>query len=66
MKNSQFEDYSLSGSLNAEPLDNNLIKLNYQLFKANNVGIPGGSAVFPSIADIRYPDERRELISAGL
>lgn len=65
MKNSQFEDYSLSGSLNAEPLDNNLIKLNYQLFKANNVGIPGGSAVFPSIADIRYPDERRELISAG-
>jgi len=65
MKNSQFEDYSFSGALNVAPLENNLIKIDYQLFKANNVGIPGGSAVFPSIADIRYPDERRELISAG-
>ena len=65
MKNSQFEDYSISGALNIAPLDNNLIKIDYQLFKANDVGIPGGSAVFPSNADIRYPDERRELISAG-
>ena len=65
MKNSQFQDYSISGALNIAPLNNNLLKIDYQLFKANNVGIPGGSAVFPSIADIRYPDEKRELISAG-
>jgi hemoglobin/transferrin/lactoferrin receptor protein len=65
MKNSQFEDYSISGALNIAPLNNNLLKIDYQLFKANNVGIPGGSAVFPSNADIRYPDEKRELISAG-
>lgn len=65
MKNSQFEDYSISGALKISPIDNNLIKIDYQLFKANNVGIPGGSAVFPSTADIRYPDERRESISAG-
>jgi hemoglobin/transferrin/lactoferrin receptor protein len=65
MKNSQFEDYSISGALDLIPFDKNLLKFGYQLFKANNVGIPGGSAVFPSIADIRYPDEKREMISAG-
>jgi hemoglobin/transferrin/lactoferrin receptor protein len=64
LHNSQFEDYSLSGNLNVAPLINHTLKLNYQLFKANDVGIPG-STVFPSIADVRYPDERRELLSAG-
>ncbi|HVO73842.1 MAG TPA: TonB-dependent receptor [Ignavibacteriaceae bacterium] len=64
IKNSQFEDYSLSGNLNLAPLEDHLIKFNYQLFKANDVGIPG-SSVFPNIADVRYPDEKRELFSAG-
>ncbi len=62
--NSQFEDYSLTGNLNIAPFSNHTAKLNYQLFKANNVGIPG-STVFPSTAVVRYPDERRELLSAG-
>ena len=64
LKNSQFEDYSFSGALNVMPFDNNSIKLDYQLFKANNVGIPGAS-VFPASADVRYPDEKREMFSAG-
>jgi hemoglobin/transferrin/lactoferrin receptor protein len=64
LKNSQFEDYSFSGALNIMPMENNMLKLDYQLFKANNVGIPGAS-VFPASADVRYPDERRELFSAG-
>lgn len=64
IKNSQFEDYSIAGSLNIIPVNNHLIKLNYQLLKAENVGIPG-SAVFPSNADVRYPHEKRELISTG-
>ena len=64
LKNSQFEDYSFSGALNVLPADNHLFKINYQLFKANNVGIPGAS-VFPVNADVRYPDEKREMISAG-
>ncbi len=46
------------------PFDNHTLKIAYQLFKAKNVGIPGAS-VFPSNADVRYPDEKRELISAG-
>ncbi|MFA7228238.1 MAG: TonB-dependent receptor, partial [Melioribacteraceae bacterium] len=62
--NSQFKDYSFSGALNIIPAENNLIKFNYQLFKAENVGIPGAS-VFPENAEVRYPDEKREMISAG-
>lgn len=64
LKNSQFEDYSLSGNLNISPHREHLLKLNYQLFKADDVGIPG-SSVFPNNADVRYPEEKRELISAG-
>ncbi len=62
--NSQFEDYSFSGALNIKPIENNFLKLDYQLFKANDVGIPGAS-VFPASAEVRYPDEKRELFSAG-
>lgn len=65
LKNSRFSDYSLSGSLNVQPIDNHLLKINYQLFKAEDVGIPGGAPLFPDNADVRYPNEKRELISAG-
>lgn len=64
LKNSQFEDYSLAGSVNILPLSDHRIKLDYQLFKAENVGIPG-SSLFPNQADVRYPVEKRELFSAG-
>ncbi len=64
LNNSMFEDYGFTGNLNVLPLDNHQIKLNYQLFKAEDVGIPGAS-VFPDKAEVRYPFERREMISAG-
>lgn len=65
LQNSKFSDYSLSGSLNLQPISNQLLKINYQLFKAEDVGIPGGAPLFPVNADVRYPNEKRELISAG-
>ncbi|MBS4035175.1 MAG: TonB-dependent receptor [Ignavibacterium sp.] len=65
LKNSRFTDYSLTGSLNIQPVGNHLLKLNYQLFKAEDVGIPGGAPLFPENADVRYPLEKRELISAA-
>ncbi len=65
MENSQFEDYSFSGAINISPIDNQKLKIDYQNFKANDVGIPGAS-VFPDNADVRYPSEFRELISARL
>lgn len=64
LKNSQFEDYSFTGALNILPVDNHILKIDYQLFKANDVGIPGAS-VFPNNAEVRYPSEKRELVSAG-
>lgn len=62
--NSQFEDFSFSGFLQYKPFENNEIKINYQQFKALNVGIPGAYPVFPSTATIRYPEEKRQLFSA--
>lgn len=64
LKNSQFKDYSFSAALNIIPLENNSLKFNYQLFKAEDVGIPGASVFTPN-AEVRYPDEKREMISAG-
>lgn len=64
LNNSQFEDYSFSGALNIFPIDNHKLKIDYQLFRADNVGIPG-SSVFPDQALVTYPYEKRELISAG-
>jgi hemoglobin/transferrin/lactoferrin receptor protein len=64
LNNSQFEDYSFSGGLNIFPIDNHKLKIDYQLFRADDVGIPGAS-VFPNTADVSYPYERRELISGG-
>ena len=62
--NSQYQDYSFSGNLNFKPFTNQLMKLNYQLYKATDVGIPG-SSVFPSNAEVKYPEEKRDLISAA-
>jgi outer membrane receptor protein involved in Fe transport len=64
LKNSQFEDFSISGALNIIPFENHRIKLDYQLFKAEDVGIPG-SSLFPNQADVKYPEEKRRLFSAG-
>ncbi|MFO7526413.1 MAG: TonB-dependent receptor [Ignavibacteriaceae bacterium] len=65
LRNSRFSDYSVSGTLNIQPWSNQLIKINYQLFKAEDVGIPGAAPLFPDNAHVRYPNEKRELISAG-
>ena len=64
LKNSQFEDYTFSGAFNITPIENQKLHIYYQNFRANDVGIPGAS-VFPDNADVRYPYEFRELISAG-
>jgi len=64
LKNSQFKDYSFTGIVDVKPAANNSFKIDYQLFKAEDVGIPGAS-LFPGSADVRYPFEKRELISAS-
>lgn len=64
LKNSQFEDYSFNGSLHFLTFTNHKFSLDYQIFRAEDVGIPG-SSIFPNNANVRYPFEKRELVSAG-
>jgi len=62
--NSQFKDYSVSSEMKIAPLDNHMAFLGYQMFRGDNIGIPGTS-VFPGKADVRYPYEKREMALAG-
>ncbi|RJP66189.1 MAG: TonB-dependent receptor [Ignavibacteriales bacterium] len=62
--NSQFEDNNISASFGLKPFTNHELKLSYQQFNAENVGIPGGSSLFPSKAEVRYPKEMRRMASA--
>ncbi|MGE5398993.1 MAG: TonB-dependent receptor [Ignavibacteriales bacterium] len=63
LNNSQFKDNSISADLGIRPLANNELKVNYQRAYASNVGIPGGSSLFPSNALVTYPTEERSLFS---
>ena len=63
LANSQFDDYNLSVKAGIKPFTNHELKLNYQLYQAEDVGIPGGS-LFPVQATASYPTEKRNLFSA--
>lgn len=65
LTNSGFKDNSLSFSAGLLPFDNVELKLDYQKFKAEDVGIPGG-APFPSGAKASYLFADREMLSGEL
>ncbi|HPN38968.1 MAG TPA: TonB-dependent receptor plug domain-containing protein, partial [Melioribacteraceae bacterium] len=62
LKDSRFKDNSIFATIGFRPFDNHEFILDYQLFNAKDVGIPGGASL-PSTASARYPDEKRELYS---
>lgn len=64
LDNSQFRDNSFAVKAGIKPSLNQEISLNYQRFYAKDVGLPGGSA-FPGPARATYPEELRDMISAG-
>jgi len=64
LKNSQYSAYNLSFSAGFKPFSGNEIKIDFQNYYANDVGIPGGNLLFPSNAEVKYPQERRQLYSA--
>lgn len=64
LENSQFEDYSISALFAVKPMEKHELTFSYQHFEAKDVGIPGGSLVFPDQSDIRYPEERRQMFNA--
>ncbi|PKL89671.1 MAG: hypothetical protein CVV23_04160 [Ignavibacteriae bacterium HGW-Ignavibacteriae-2] len=63
IKNSQFTDYSLNASVGVKTFSDQEIKFDFQQFKALDVGIPGGSALFTDQSVVRYPQEIRKMLS---
>jgi hemoglobin/transferrin/lactoferrin receptor protein len=63
LPNSQYTDYSFSGSLGLKTIDEQSLFVSYQRSQADNTGIPGSSAFGPTAA-VRYTLARRELFSA--
>jgi len=64
LPNSQYADNNVSARVGLRPSLHHEISLNYQRYYAKDVGIPGGYPLFPSIADVRYPQEKRDMFSA--
>lgn len=64
--NSQFTDNNISTKAGFKLFENSEIKLIYQNFQAEDVGIPGGGTIFPVEAEVRYPVEKRENLSFEL
>lgn len=62
MLNSQFSDNNISGSIGLRPAKNHTFKFDYQRYYARDVGVPG-SSLFPTIAKVTYPEEKREMYS---
>ena len=62
--NSQFQDENISAKAGIRLSKNQEIKLNYQRFYAQDVGLPGGYPIFFENAKVSYPEEKREMISA--
>lgn len=63
--NSQFKDNNVSARLGVRPFNKHELGLNYQRYRATDVGLPGGYPLFPVQADVRYPKETRELKSVS-
>lgn len=61
LTNSQFEDNSISALFRLKLFDDHEVKINFQRFKAFDVGIPGASPLFPTNAIVTYPQEERQL-----
>jgi len=64
LANSQYKDDNLSARVGVKPRQNQEVRLNYQRYYAEDVGIPGGYPLFPNNADVRYPQEKREMFGA--
>lgn len=64
LNNSGFEDHSISALLGFKLHNNHEMRLNYHLFRGDDIGIPGASAFFPGTAVVKYDLVKRDLFSA--
>ncbi len=63
LENSQFADQNMNASLGVKPMENHEFSLNFQDYRAMDVGIPGGAAFGPT-AIARYLIAQRSLFSS--
>jgi hemoglobin/transferrin/lactoferrin receptor protein len=63
LPNSQYQDFSLNGSVGIKTIGSQTLFLSYQRSQAEDTGIPGNSA-FGATAAVRYVLARRELFNA--
>ena len=64
LSNSQYSDNNVSALFELLPFNNHSLKVEYQKYKANDVGIPGGYPLFPDNALVKYSSIERDLFSA--
>ncbi|HRW63030.1 MAG TPA: TonB-dependent receptor [Bacteroidales bacterium] len=62
--NSQFKDKSISANAGFKITENQVFKLKYQYFDADDAGIPGGAPFTPA-AVATYADAKRWMLSAN-
>lgn len=65
LMNSQYSDNNISARVGIKPFENHELKVNWQQYRGEDIGIPGGNPLFPSQADVRYPREHRDLMSVN-
>ena len=64
LTNSQYSDNNVSALFKISPFANQSLIIDYQKYKANDVGIPGGYPLFPDNASVKYSSIERNLFSA--
>ncbi|MEJ2616363.1 MAG: TonB-dependent receptor, partial [Ignavibacteriaceae bacterium] len=64
LNNSQYSDNNVSALMELLPFENQSLKVEYQKYKGNDIGIPGGFPLFPDNALVKYSSIERNLFSA--
>ncbi|SHF89473.1 hemoglobin/transferrin/lactoferrin receptor protein [Mariniphaga anaerophila] len=64
LPNSQFTTSNISAKVGFQPINNHVLKVQFQRNWSTDVGIPGGAA-FPGPAEATYSDIGRQLLNAS-
>ncbi|MCI0474054.1 MAG: TonB-dependent receptor [Ignavibacteria bacterium] len=63
LPNSQFKDNNISANLGFRPLMNHELRISWQRYRGENIGVPGGNTLFPTSAVVTYPHQDRDMFS---
>ena len=63
LNNSQYSDNNISALVELLPIENQSLKVEYQKYEGNDIGISGGYPLFPDNALVKYSNIERNLFS---